>query len=225
LTDRNGEHVGGSYAVALPYRCRAHAMSSPSTTNCLAGIAPAEAHQLILMARSMKQPNQHDMPLRGRHVVVLTETPDSPSDRLFTTAAAALGATVVHISPIAAGLFDPERAEGTARTLGRLYAAALCDNLGPDRTQQVANRLGIPVFDDVASEKHPTRQLGDLLTRMDATKETLPDEAGCAVASQDDLPPAALERSVGRLRAQHTQQVENQRYILQALLRARVAHQ
>lgn len=242
-------------------------MSSLFSTVAGLDIPVDEARQLLMMAKSMKEPDQHDRTLHGDHVVVLTETPGSPSDRLFTAAAAALGATVTHISPSAAGLFDPNRAQGTTRTLGRLYAAALCDNLGNERTRQLAGRLGIPVFDDVAGDGHPTRLLGDLLTLIDTTDKPLQETTLCVVGSPGDTgsaawcelgplvglqtdvcghggpckpldadficaPPAGQptgpvelwkrERSDGRLRPLGAQRAENQRYVLQALLKARV---
>ena len=105
--------------------------------------------------------------LRGRKLGLLCEA-DCEADcdgdaALFRRAAVELGAHVAHIRPSLTELSTAQEVQHTARMLGRLYDAVECQGMTPDLVHQVGIDAGVPVYDGVASQKHPTAKLADLL--------------------------------------------------------------
>ena len=82
---------------------------------------------------------------------------------LFRRAALELGAHVAHIRPSLNGLSTPHEVQHTASMLGRLYDAVECQGMAADLVHQMGVDAGVPVYDGVASKRHPTARLVDLL--------------------------------------------------------------
>ena len=82
---------------------------------------------------------------------------------LFRRAALELGAHVAHIRPSLNGLSTPHEVQHTASMLGRLYDAVECQGMAADLVAQMGVDAGVPVYDGVASKRHPTARLVDLL--------------------------------------------------------------
>ena len=103
--------------------------------------------------------------LRGRKLGLLCEADGDDDDEavLFRRAAAALGAHVAHVRPSLTEHSTPQEVRHTARMLGRLYDAVECHCMPAALVHQVGVDAGVPVFDGVASQKHPTARLADLL--------------------------------------------------------------
>jgi ornithine carbamoyltransferase len=101
--------------------------------------------------------------LRGKNLGLLCEADDGDA-ALFRRAASELGAHVAHILPSLSGLSTPKEVQHTARLLGRLYDAVECQGMAAALVRQVGDAAGVPVFDGIASARHPTamlaRQLG-----------------------------------------------------------------
>ena len=101
--------------------------------------------------------------LRGRKLGLLCEADGDGDAALFRRAAVELGAHVAHIRPSLTELSTAQEVQHTARMLGRLYDAVECQGMTPDLVHQVGVDAGVPVYDGVASQKHPTAKLADLL--------------------------------------------------------------
>ncbi len=99
--------------------------------------------------------------LRGRKFALMCETGnDSASDAvLFRRAAVELGAHVAHIRPSLTELSTPLEVLHTARMLGRLYDAVECQGMAADLVHQLGIDAGVPVYDAIASQHHPTAKL------------------------------------------------------------------
>ena len=82
---------------------------------------------------------------------------------LFRRAAVELGAHVAHIWPSLTELSTPQEVQHTARMLGRLYDAVECQGMAPDLVHQMGIDAGVPIYDGIASQHHPTAQLDGLL--------------------------------------------------------------
>ena len=106
-----------------------------------------------------------DLPasLRGRQLGLLCEADDSGDAALFRRAAAELGAQVAHIRPSLTELSTLPDVRRTAYMLGRLYDAVECQGVASDLVHQMGVHAGVPIYDGVASPKHPTAKLADLL--------------------------------------------------------------
>ncbi|MDE2400400.1 MAG: ornithine carbamoyltransferase [Burkholderiales bacterium] len=105
--------------------------------------------------------------LRGKNLGLLCKAEaDGGQDgdaALFRRAAMELGAHVAHIRPSLSELSTPQEVQHTARMLGRLYDAVECQGMDPSLVQQVALAAGVPVYDGIASQGHPTARLSNLL--------------------------------------------------------------
>lgn len=101
--------------------------------------------------------------LRGRKLGLVCEAQSNDDAVLFCRAAAALGAHVAHIRPSLTELSTPQEVCHTSRMLGRLYDAVECQGMPAALVQQMGADAGVPVFDGVASQTHPTARLADLI--------------------------------------------------------------
>jgi len=96
--------------------------------------------------------------LRGRHVAIATDSPDTPSAQLFEQAATLLGAHVSRIGAEALAL-DSLHQETAARILGSLYDAIDFIPLPSERVASLGHAAGVPVFADLGGERSPLRAL------------------------------------------------------------------
>lgn len=101
--------------------------------------------------------------LRGRKLGLLCEANGDDEALLFCRAAAELGAHVAHIRPSLTELSSPLEVRHTSRMLGRLYDAVECQGMSAALVHQMGVEAGVPVFDGVASQAHPTAKLADLI--------------------------------------------------------------
>ena len=113
--------------------------------------------------------------LRGRKFGLMCEIDDdgdsehdnasaSASDAaLFRRAAVELGAHVAHIRPSLTELSTPQEVLRTARMLGRLYDAVECQGKAANLVHRLDADAGVPVYDAIASQRHPTAKLDGLL--------------------------------------------------------------
>ena len=100
--------------------------------------------------------------LRGKNLGLLCEADDA-SAALFRRAAVELGAHVAHIRPSLSELSTPQEVRHTSRMLGLLYDAVECQGMAPALVNQVGVDAGVPVYDGIALQDHPTAMLTDLL--------------------------------------------------------------
>jgi ornithine carbamoyltransferase len=100
--------------------------------------------------------------LRGKNLGLLGRA-DADAARLFRRAAEELGARVAEIGPGLAEDLAAPALQHTARMLGRLYDAVECEGMAHALVEQVGRDAGVPVFDGIACEAHPTARLADEL--------------------------------------------------------------
>ncbi len=161
-------------------------------------VSSSDVQAVLVSARRITQTGEAGHSLHGRHVAVLCESPRNASAKAFTAAAQGLGARVVRIRPSTARLSDPAGVQDTARLLGRLYCALGCDGIQPAVLMQVTRWTGVPVFEAVSADTHPTRLLGDLLT-MCADVSKSPAEITLYVTSDSHSPLATAWQQLAKL--------------------------
>ena len=160
----------------LDFLQHAKTMSAARTTNmhpfldhdamACDAIASRDAVLVLDHARSLQRAAAAgDLPasLRGRKLGLLSEADDSGDAALFRRAAVELGAQVAHIRPSVTELSTLPDVRRTAYILGRLYDAVECQGMAPDLVLQIGVHASVPIYDGVASQKHPTAKLADLL--------------------------------------------------------------
>ena len=137
-------------------------------------IAPRDVAFVLDNARTLQlaaQVGDARALLRGRKFALMCEMDndsdndnDSASDAaLFRRAAVELGAHVAHIRPSLTELSTPQEVLRTARMLGRLYDAVECQGMAADLVHRLGADAGVPVYDAIASQGHPTAKLDSML--------------------------------------------------------------
>ena len=133
-------------------------------------ITPRDAALVLDQARSLQRAaaaGELLASLRGRKLGLLCEAGDYDDGdgdaALFRRAALELGAHVAHILPSLTALSTLPDVQRTARMLGRLYDAIECQGMATELVHQVGVEAGVPVYDGLASPKHPSAKLADLL--------------------------------------------------------------
>ena len=117
--------------------------------------------------------------LQGREIALIFEK-DSTRTRVgFEVAAHDQGATVTYLGPSGNHMGHKETVKDTARVLGRVYDAIEYRGFGQDTVQTLADWAGVPVYNGLTDEFHPTQILADFLTMQEHAEKTLREVAYC----------------------------------------------
>jgi ornithine carbamoyltransferase len=157
----------GFYTVQSSFPHQATPML-PSLSSSLA-FDPMSSHDLntvLANARSLQRAARAGTTqplLRGKNFGLLCVADDNQDAALFRQAAVELGAHVAYIRSDGSKLSTPQEVQRTARLLGRLYDAVECQGMNAALVQRLGDDAGVPVYDGIASNTHPTAYLADLL--------------------------------------------------------------
>ncbi|MAU23765.1 MAG: ornithine carbamoyltransferase [Martelella sp.] len=111
--------------------------------------------------------------LKGKEIALIFEK-DSTRTRVgFEVAAHDQGATVTYLGPSGSHLGHKENVKDTARVLGRVYDAIEYRGFGQTIVEELAAYAGVPVYNGLTDEFHPTQILADLLTMKEHSDKTL----------------------------------------------------
>jgi len=142
--------------------------------NRLESMTPDDVSALLANARSLRhaaQTGKTQPVLRGKKLGLLCEADKDADAALFRRAAVELGAHVAHIRPSLSERSTPQEVAHTARVLGRLYDAIECQGMAPGLVAAVGSEAGVPVYDGIASPRHPTACLAEQLDDDTAPEE------------------------------------------------------
>jgi ornithine carbamoyltransferase len=117
--------------------------------------------------------------LRGKEIALIFEK-DSTRTRVgFEVAAHDQGATVTYLGPSGSHLGKKETVKDTARVLGRVYDAIEYRGFGQAIVQELADYAGVPVYNGLTDEFHPTQILADFLTMQEHAEKPLREVSYC----------------------------------------------
>ncbi len=117
--------------------------------------------------------------LKGKEIALIFEK-DSTRTRVgFEVAAHDQGATVTYLGPAGSHIGHKESIKDTARVLGRVYDAIEYRGFGQDVVETLAKWAGVPVYNGLTDQFHPTQILADLLTMREHCDKPLRDIAFC----------------------------------------------
>jgi ornithine carbamoyltransferase len=102
--------------------------------------------------------------LRGRNIALIFEKSSTRTRCSFEVAAADQGASTTYIDPSGSHIGSKESAKDTARVLGRIYDAIEFRGDGQDTVEELAAYAGVPVYNGLTNNWHPTQMLADVLT-------------------------------------------------------------
>ena len=116
-----------------------------------------------LLKEKKKAGVPHDM-LRGKNIALLFEKTSTRTRCAFEVAAADLGMHAVYLDPKSSQLGKKESIADTAKVLGRMFDAIEYRGYGQEIVEEIARESGVPTFNGLTNESHPTQILADFLT-------------------------------------------------------------
>ena len=128
---------------------------------------PAEIEGLIDLAADLKAKKKAGIPHRlceGKSVALIFEKTSTRTRCAFEVAAADLGMHPTYLDPSGSQLGKKESIADTARVLGRMYDGIEYRGYGQEIVEELAAYAGVPVFNGLTNEFHPTQILADMLT-------------------------------------------------------------
>ncbi len=133
----------------------------------LLDFSPEEIRSLIDLAAQLKEKKKNGVPHRlceGKSVALIFEKTSTRTRCAFEVAAADLGMHPVYLDPVCSQIGKKESIEDTARVLGRMFDGIEYRGYGQEIVETLAKYSGVPVWNGLTNEFHPTQMLADLLT-------------------------------------------------------------
>src|SRR6266571_5967554 len=111
--------------------------------------------------------------LKGKNIVFIFEKASTRTRCAFETAAYDQGAHVTYLEPTGSQIGDKESIADTARVLGRMYDGIEYRGFGQEIVEALAAYSGVPVWNGLTNEFHPTQLLADFMTMMEHNEKPL----------------------------------------------------
>ncbi len=137
-----------------------------------------EIRHLLRLAADLKAAKQagHETPRLVRKNIALIFEKDSTRTRTgFEVAAYDQGAHVTYFGPTGSHIGHKESMKDTARVLGRMYDAIEYRGFAQHQAELLAAHAGVPVYNGLTDESHPTQILADFMTMREFTHKHLSD--------------------------------------------------
>ncbi|MFK8849782.1 ornithine carbamoyltransferase [Streptomyces sp. Ac-502] len=126
-----------------------------------------EFHGLVDLAaelKAAKRAGEEVARLRGRNIALIFEKTSTRTRCAFEVAAADQGASTTYLDPAGSQIGHKESVKDTARVLGRMFDAIEYRGSSQSIVEELAAYAGVPVFNGLTDEWHPTQMLADVLT-------------------------------------------------------------
>ena len=133
----------------------------------LLDFTPAEIEGLIDLAASLKAKKKAGIPHKlceGKNIALIFEKTSTRTRCAFEVAAHDLGMGVTYLDPTGSQIGKKESIADTARVLGRMYDGIEYRGYGQEIVEELAHYAGVPVWNGLTNEFHPTQILADFLT-------------------------------------------------------------
>ncbi len=105
--------------------------------------------------------------LKGKNIALIFEKASTRTRCAFETAAYDQGAHVTYLGPSGSQIGNKESMKDTARVLGRMYDGIEYRGFGQEKVEVLGEFAGVPVWNGLTNEYHPTQILADFLTMME----------------------------------------------------------
>ncbi len=126
-----------------------------------------EFKYLLDLARDLKRAKYartEQEHLKGKEICLIFEKTSTRTRCAFEVACHDQGATVTYLDPSGSQMGHKESAKDTARVLGRMFDAIEYRGAGQAIVEQLAKYAGVPVYNGLTDEYHPTQMLADVMT-------------------------------------------------------------
>ena len=148
----------------------------------LSDFTPDEITYLIELAaelKAAKKEGREEQKLVGKEIALIFEKDSTRTRCAFEVAAYDQGANVTFIGPGGSHMGHKETAKDTARVLGRMYDAIEYRGFAQDTAEELARWAGVPIYNGLTDEWHPTQILADFLTFREHTDKPLNEVVFC----------------------------------------------
>ena len=128
---------------------------------------PEEIIYLIDLAQELKEQKKKGIlhnTLQGKNIVLIFEKTSTRTRCSFEVAAYDLGMHVTYLDPTVSQFGGKESVADTARVLGRMYDGIEYRGFGQETVNTLAQYSGVPVWNGLTDEYHPTQMIADMLT-------------------------------------------------------------
>ena len=142
----------------------------------LLDFTPKEINYLLDLARDLKRAKYtgtEQARLKGKNIALIFEKSSTRTRCAFEVAAFDQGAHVTYLGPSGSQIGHKESMADTARVLGRMYDGIEYRGYGQAVVEELAEYAGVPVWNGLTTEYHPTQILADLLTIQEHIKKPL----------------------------------------------------
>jgi ornithine carbamoyltransferase len=136
----------------------------------LLDFSPEEIGFLLALSKDLKKAKYggyERQRLRGKNIALIFEKTSTRTRCAFEVAAHDQGAHVTYLGPSGTQMGTKESMQDTARVLGRMYDGIEYRGFGQEIVEELARYAGVPVWNGLTNEYHPTQVLADLLTMLE----------------------------------------------------------
>ena len=133
----------------------------------LKDFTPEEITYFLDLSKELKDKKRRGIPhreLEGKNIALIFEKTSTRTRCSFEVAAHDLGMGVTYLDPQGSQIGKKESIADTARVLGRMFDGIEYRGYGQEIVEELAQYAGVPVWNGLTNEYHPTQMLADLLT-------------------------------------------------------------
>ena len=117
--------------------------------------------------------------LKGKNIALIFEKSSTRTRCAFEVAAHDQGAHVTYLGPSGSQIGHKETMKDTARVLGRMYDAIEYRGFGQNIVEELGEFAGVPVWNGLTNEFHPTQVLADFMTMEESSNKRLDNISFC----------------------------------------------
>ncbi len=142
----------------------------------LLDFTPEEINYLLDLSADLKKAKKEgreEQHLKGKNIALIFEKASTRTRCAFEVAAYDQGANVTYLGPTGSQIGNKESMKDTARVLGRMYDGIEYRGFGQHIVEELAEYAGVPVWNGLTNEFHPTQILADILTMREHTNKSL----------------------------------------------------
>jgi ornithine carbamoyltransferase len=142
----------------------------------LMDLSPKEINFLLDLSLELKRAKYagtEQQRLKGKNIALIFEKDSTRTRCAFEVAALDQGAHVTYLGPTGSQMGKKESVADTARVLGRMYDGIEYRGFGQEIVEELAKYAGVPVWNGLTTEDHPTQVLADFLTAKEHLNKPL----------------------------------------------------
>ncbi len=128
---------------------------------------------LAVDLKKAKYAGTEQQKLKGKNIALIFEKASTRTRCAFQTAAYDQGASITYLGPTGSQMGKKETMKDTARVLGRMYDGIEYRGFGQEIVEELGKYAGVPVWNGLTTEFHPTQVMADFLTMMEYVDKPL----------------------------------------------------